>query len=487
MDPDGHSSTPRDDGSSGRHAAVRWIDGGGERGADRRDRRPHRHGHRRRQPRGRHRERFRPGRGDGTGIFSTGPLSLSANHTLDFFVRPGATNRINAHGSVNLFLATLELRKNGGVQVDTPLMLIDNDGNDPVGGTFAGLPEGAFVNAGDQVFRITYTGGTGNDVMITPTELTYFLSEGSTGTFFDTDILIANPHNTTVPVTVEFLVEGGGQVITQDYLLPRSRARRSPSMRFPDSNRRPCRRKCARRSPSRSSSNARCGGQATRDTARIRRRRAQARRTSGISPKALRASSSRICCWPIRSAQDNEATVRFLLRGRRRSREDISAVAAVASDGVGRRRARTGGTLVRHRGDVRSRRRRRTRDVFRHGAALDGGTRIRGRAGAGQHLVPRGGRDRTVLRNVHPAREPERGGCRCDGALPAGERDAGRQAGAGAGERAPDDQHRDAGSTASRTCRSPRTCRRRSRSWWNARSTGPIPRRNGTKRTTASA
>jgi autotransporter-associated beta strand protein len=165
--------------------------------------------------------RFRPGRGDGAGMFSTGPLGLFANHTLDFFVRPGATSRIIAHGSVNLSLAKLELRKNGGVQVDTPLMLIDNDANDPVGGTFAGLPEGAFVTAGDQVFRITYTGGTGNDVMITPTELTYFLSEGSTGTFFDTDILIANPHNTTVPVTVEFLVEGGGQVITQEYLLPR--------------------------------------------------------------------------------------------------------------------------------------------------------------------------------------------------------------------------------------------------------------------------
>jgi autotransporter-associated beta strand protein len=164
---------------------------------------------------------FRPGR-DGVGTFTTGSLQFpGGGHVVVFGLRPGGGSRIDAHGSVNLFVSDLLLQKTAGVQIDTPLVLIDNDGNDPVGGTFDGLPEGAIVTAGDQQFRISYVGGTGNDVVITPTELTYYLSEGSTGTFFDTDILIANPHNTTVPVTVEFLVEGGGQVITQDYLLPR--------------------------------------------------------------------------------------------------------------------------------------------------------------------------------------------------------------------------------------------------------------------------
>ena len=42
---------------------------------------------------------------------------------------------------------------------------------------------------------ISYMGGTGNDVTLTlqvPTD--DFLSEGATGSFFDADILIANPH-----------------------------------------------------------------------------------------------------------------------------------------------------------------------------------------------------------------------------------------------------------------------------------------------------
>ncbi len=80
------------------------------------------------------------------------------------------------------------------------------------------MPEGSIVAAGDQPFRIS-AGGTGNDVVITPAELTYFLSEGSTGAFFDTEIAIANPYPAIVPVTVEFLVEGGGQVIARNYEL----------------------------------------------------------------------------------------------------------------------------------------------------------------------------------------------------------------------------------------------------------------------------
>ena len=33
--------------------------------------------------------RFRPGRDDGTGTFTTGSLSFSAGHTVDFILRPG--------------------------------------------------------------------------------------------------------------------------------------------------------------------------------------------------------------------------------------------------------------------------------------------------------------------------------------------------------------------------------------------------------------
>jgi PKD repeat protein len=47
--------------------------------------------------------------------------------------------------------------------------IIDNDSTDPVVGTFAGLPEGAEVTLSGTRFRISYAGGTGNDVTLTVT------------------------------------------------------------------------------------------------------------------------------------------------------------------------------------------------------------------------------------------------------------------------------------------------------------------------------
>jgi len=50
---------------------------------------------------------------------------------------------------------------------NTQFAIVVNYLSDPITGTFNGLPEGASVMAGDQVFQITYTGGTGNDVVLT--------------------------------------------------------------------------------------------------------------------------------------------------------------------------------------------------------------------------------------------------------------------------------------------------------------------------------
>ena len=47
------------------------------------------------------------------------------------------------------------------------LTLIDNDGVDPVSGTFAGLNEGAIVTLNASDFQISYVGGDGNDVTLT--------------------------------------------------------------------------------------------------------------------------------------------------------------------------------------------------------------------------------------------------------------------------------------------------------------------------------
>src|SRR5262249_47014075 len=49
----------------------------------------------------------------------------------------------------------------------TQFILINNDGVDPVSGTFAGLPEGGTVFVGGAPFTISYVGGDGNDVVLT--------------------------------------------------------------------------------------------------------------------------------------------------------------------------------------------------------------------------------------------------------------------------------------------------------------------------------
>jgi Ca2+-binding RTX toxin-like protein len=53
--------------------------------------------------------------------------------------------------------------------VGTAFTIVDNDGSDAVSGTFAGLAEGAILDAGSVLFSISYEGGDGNDVVLTAT------------------------------------------------------------------------------------------------------------------------------------------------------------------------------------------------------------------------------------------------------------------------------------------------------------------------------
>ena len=59
---------------------------------------------------------------------------------------------------------------------------------------------------------------------MTVTQLTYLLAEGSTGAFFDLDVLIANPNAQAAPIVVTFLKEDGTTVTPEP---DRRRRRRS--------------------------------------------------------------------------------------------------------------------------------------------------------------------------------------------------------------------------------------------------------------------
>jgi YVTN family beta-propeller protein/autotransporter-associated beta strand protein len=55
-------------------------------------------------------------------------------------------------------------------------------------------------------------------VVTTPATITYYLAEGATGSFFSTDILIANPNNTLTPIKLTFYKDDGS-TIEQPYLM----------------------------------------------------------------------------------------------------------------------------------------------------------------------------------------------------------------------------------------------------------------------------
>jgi len=76
-------------------------------------------------------------------------------------------NSLHVNGSVDLTGAELALSGNYPSSGTGTFILVDNDGTDPVAGTFNGLPEGSGVSLGGILRRLTYAGGDGNDVALT--------------------------------------------------------------------------------------------------------------------------------------------------------------------------------------------------------------------------------------------------------------------------------------------------------------------------------
>lgn len=89
-------------------------------------------------------------------------LVVLAGRAIDTFTL------VNITGAVALSNAELSVTLAGFTpNVGERFTIIDNDGTDRVTGTFAGLPEGGIVTAGNRRLRVSYVGGTGNDVVLT--------------------------------------------------------------------------------------------------------------------------------------------------------------------------------------------------------------------------------------------------------------------------------------------------------------------------------
>lgn len=123
-------------------------------------------------------------------IQSIGDLTLDTNASyLPTLINPSpgtGYGQIQAGGLVSLGNALLLPNLGTGAILTSPFTVIDNTGSSPITGTFKALAEGASFPVGDQTFSITYTGGDGNDVVLsrqmgTTTVLTSSVNPSVTG------------------------------------------------------------------------------------------------------------------------------------------------------------------------------------------------------------------------------------------------------------------------------------------------------------------
>lgn len=107
--------------------------------------------------------------GDSTGTLTTGSIAWNAATNYNVEIASASSyDRLNVNGSVNLGNANLNLLVNPGF-ANAPaesVTIIQNDGNDPVVGTFNNLPQYAIFPIDGIPYYIRYDGGDGNDVVL---------------------------------------------------------------------------------------------------------------------------------------------------------------------------------------------------------------------------------------------------------------------------------------------------------------------------------
>jgi hypothetical protein len=107
--------------------------------------------------------------GTSPGILNTGNLVFNSGSILSMEVNgtvPGTQHdQLNVTGTVSLGNATLSAFGTIPSSPTQQVTIINNDGADPIVGTFNGIPEGGNVNIGGVNFAVTYKGGDGNDVV----------------------------------------------------------------------------------------------------------------------------------------------------------------------------------------------------------------------------------------------------------------------------------------------------------------------------------
>lgn len=108
--------------------------------------------------------------GHSPGCLTTHDLTLAGTYQAELGGTQPCTgyDQLKVNGTVTLSGATLDtvLYKGYEPKSGSSYTIINNDGKEAVLGTFTGLKEGATFNLAGYVFRISYKGGDGNDVVL---------------------------------------------------------------------------------------------------------------------------------------------------------------------------------------------------------------------------------------------------------------------------------------------------------------------------------
>ncbi|MDB5384865.1 MAG: hypothetical protein JWM11_511 [Planctomycetaceae bacterium] len=126
-------------------------------------------------------------------VFAAG---TNLNVSINGNIADSTYQQLQVAGSTTLTGLNLQLSGSYTPVTSDSFEIVDNDGADPIVGTFNGLPEGAFVSVNGVTKKITYVGGDGNDVVLMNLTLTAALSAG-TLTITDRDPVEKN-NNLTV-------------------------------------------------------------------------------------------------------------------------------------------------------------------------------------------------------------------------------------------------------------------------------------------------
>ena len=102
----------------------------------------------------------------------THSLALESDGTMQVTINGGGAGQFSevyVTGTVSLNSSTLVIDVNGGFAVGSTFEIINNDGTDPVTGTFINGGSLTAANLTGYAFSVNYVGGDGNDVVLTVT------------------------------------------------------------------------------------------------------------------------------------------------------------------------------------------------------------------------------------------------------------------------------------------------------------------------------